>query len=287
MNNTKQFICLNGQMMPADNPAVMHTNRAFCYGDGLFETIHANGTRLQFFPSHYKRVTGHMSLLKMKPPPGFSEKKVEEQIVRLLNKNRLLKGARVRLAVFRNSGGYYTPATNESSFLIAATPLENDLYKLNRKGLCTAIYRDIMKPVNSFSNMKTSNSLLYIMAGVKKSETGMDDMIILNDKGRLCEGISSNLFIVKNGELFTPPLSDGCVAGIMRSQILRIARKLGYSCHETSLLPEDLKNADEFFFTNAIAGIRWVVAWEKRRFYSKTAAFLSEELNLEQFGETN
>ncbi len=287
MNSTKQFICLNGVMQESDKPAVSHTNRAFCYGDALFETIHANGTRLQFFPHHYRRLTNHMSILKMMQPNGFSQENLEAHIVRLLNKNRLLKGARIRLCVFRNSGGYYTPASNESSFLIEAVPIEHDLYALNKKGLRVEIYKELKKAVNFFSNMKTSNSLLFIMAGLKKTETGAGDMIILNDRGGLCEGISSNLFIVKGGELFTPSLSEGCVAGIMRSQILRIAREAGYKCHETALYENDLEKADELFLCNAIAGIRWVVAWEQKRYYSKTAAQLTEALNLDAFGKAN
>ena len=286
MADNGQFICFNGKMIPATSPSLFHNNRGFCYGDALFETIHANGTRIQFFTEHYRRITTHLSLLKIKPPRFFGPQNLEEAMTKLLNKNRILKGARLRLSVFRNSGGYYTPQTNESSYLITATPLEEDLYTLNKKGLKIDIFRDIHKPLNRFSNMKTANSLLYIMAGIKKSENGVDDMILVNEKGNLCEGIASNLFLVKGKEIFTPPLGDGCVEGVMRGQLIRIAAENGFFCREKSLVENDLKEADEIFLSNAVKGITWVVAWKQKRYYKKISVMLTEALNKEQFPDT-
>ncbi len=272
-------------MLPAGEPSLMHGNRAFCYGDALFETIHGNGTRLQFFKDHHSRLQRGMEILGMDknslPEPGS----IESAIVRLLNKNHLYNGVRVRLTVFRNGGGFFTPDSGSCSFLAEASPLPYDRYRLNEKGLKVGLYNSLIKQADSLANLKTANSLLYIMAGLHKKEAGLDDCIILNTENRLAECISSNLFLIKKGVLFTPALSEGCVEGIMRRQILRIAEKEGIGHSETRLGEEDLNLADEFFLTNSITGIRWVVAYGKKRYFSKTSKKLIALLNREQFGD--
>lgn len=279
----KQFICLNGEMLPAGEPALLHTNRAFSYGDALFETIHANGTILQFFDDHYKRVIKGVQMLGMDKRSLPGKDQLEKLIIKLLNKNHLYNGVRIRLTVFRDTGGYYTPDKESCSFIIESLPLPFDQYILNDKGLTAGLFTSLLKQADSLSNLKTANSLIYIMAGLYKKEAGLDECFILNTKERLVESISSNLFIIKNGILFTPSLSEGCVEGIMRRQIIRIAQKEGIDCIETGIVKEDLLKADECFFTNAITGIRWVVAFGQKRYYSKTARKLITALNMEQF----
>ncbi len=281
--NHKHFICLNGEMLPAGEPSLMHTNRAFCYGDALFETMHANGTKLQFFPAHYSRLEKGMQKLKMEKNGLPDAGNLEALIVKLLNKNHLYKGVRVRLSVFRNTGGFYTPRNNLVSYLAETLPLPDDKYRLNEKGFKTAVFKELSKQADKLANLKTANSLLYISAGMFCKEAGIDDCFILNTEGRLIESVSSNLFLMKEGILLTPALDEGCVAGIMREQIIRIAAKEGLECRQSRISEEDLLSADECFLTNAIAGIRWVVAYRHKRYYSKTARMLVASLNREQF----
>ncbi len=280
----KRFICLNGEMLPAGKPSIVHVNRAFCYGDALFETIHANGTKLQFFQEHYERLEKSMIKLRMKKSSQLEVNALESAIVRLLNKNHLYQGVRVRLTVFRNSGGFYTPETNDCSFLAETIPLPHDQYHLNEKGLKAGMFTTLRKHPDELSNLKTANSLIYIMAGLHKKEAGVDECIILNTHDRLAECISSNIFIKKGGTLYTPELDEGCVEGIMRSQIIRVAGQEGMECKESQISEIDLLQADEFFITNSITGIQWVVAYRQKRYFSKTARMLITSLNKEQFG---
>jgi branched-subunit amino acid aminotransferase/4-amino-4-deoxychorismate lyase len=270
-------------MLPAGEPWLYHNNRAFCYGDALFETIHANGTKLQFFPDHYNRLMEGMKTLMMeeKSLPGMAI--LESYLVRLLNKNHLYNGVRVRFSIFRNQGGLYTPEDNSVSFLAETQPLTHDRYVINEKGLKTDIFTALLKQPDSLANLKTANALLYIKAGLFKREAGLDDCFILNTEGRLVESISSNLFLIRKGVLFTPALAEGCVAGIMRKQILRIAGVEGIECVETKLGTEDLLSADECFLTNALKGIEWVVAFRQNRYFSKTSRLLVSALNKDQF----
>jgi branched-chain amino acid aminotransferase len=118
------------------------------------------------------------------------------------------------------------------------------------------------------------------MAGNYKTKNNLDDCLILNDRGNPIESISSNLFIVKNNTLLTPSIESGAVAGIMREQLIETALKLNITVYDDCLLTsDDLLEADEIFLSNAINGIRWVVAFKDRRYFNKTSRILIEELN--------
>ncbi len=126
--------------------------------------------------------------------------------------------------------------------------------------------------------------LIYTLAAIYRKENGFDDCLLINEKNALVESVSSNLFIVKNKVLFTPPLDDGCVEGIMRKQIIKISRKLNYKVIDNkSLFPDDLIQADEVFLTNAIRGVSWVVAYKEKRFFNTTSKTLIRELNVSNF----
>jgi len=274
------FILLNGEYFSRDEFGVSISNRSFCYGDGLFETMHCNGTEIQFFDDHLIRLKYGMNILKMEIPSSIESGNIKKEIIKLLHKNKLYQGVRIRLSVFRNNGGRYTPITNLSSYIVETEFIENDLYKLNTKGLVIDTFPDIQKSINLFSNLKTSNSLLYVMAGLYASERKIDDCIIINEKGFITETISSNIFLIKDKFILTPPLSDGPVAGIMRKQILRIADMLQFRIYnEKSITEKNILDADELFITNSISGIKWVLAFKEKRFFNTTSKLFIDKLN--------
>ncbi len=275
-----KYIFFNGEFLKSDQPVFNNDNRAFNYGDALFETIHANGTTPQFLELHIQRLKHGMKILKMDIPDNFRTEYFDRIIINILNKNRQLQGARIRITVFRNSGGLYTPLTNEISFIVESSSLENDRYVLNKNGYAVDIYQLVRKPANLLSNLKTTNSLIFVLAGIHKKEKSLDDCLILNEKERVIESISSNIFIVKNSRILTPGLNEGCLAGIMRHTIIELSKNLGYSVNDKcSLTIQDILTADEVFLTNAIAGIRWVVAFRQKRYYNDTSKFLIQKLN--------
>jgi len=274
------FILHNGEYLFKDEFGLSYKNRAFCYGDALFETMHANGAEIQFFEDHMIRLKYGMQTLKMKIPSVIDSGLLEKEIVKLLHKNKLYQGVRIRLSVFRNVGGKYTPTDNSTSYLVETEYIENDLYSLNKKGLIIDIYNEIKKPVNAFSNLKTANALIYVMAGLYAKEKKLDDCILLNENGSIVEGISSNIFLIKGETLCTPPLKDGPVAGVMRKQILKIADSVGFTIsHEKSITEQQLLEANEVFFTNSISGINWVLAYKDKRYYNDNAKKLTDKLN--------
>ena len=105
--------------------------------------------------------------------------KIEKEIIKLLHKNKLYQGVRIRLSVFRNEGGKYTPENNSISYLVETEYIENDHYELNQKGLIIDLFNEMKKPVNSFSNLKTANALLYIMAGKFAKKNKLGDCILI------------------------------------------------------------------------------------------------------------
>ncbi len=108
------------------------------------------------------------------------------------------------------------------------------------------------------SAIKTNNYLVYVMAAHFAKKQGWDDCLVLNSHDRVAESTISNLFWIKNRILYTPPLSEGCVAGVMRRWLMQKLPGLDYECIEEETDLATIKGADEVFLTNAISGIRWV-----------------------------
>jgi branched-subunit amino acid aminotransferase/4-amino-4-deoxychorismate lyase len=155
---------------------------------------------------------------------------------------------------------------------------------LNAKGLEVDLYQDIKKVKTPLSNYKTKNGLLYVLAAISGKEKGLDDMLIMNDKGQILESSHSNLFVVSNGVLYTPSLADGCLAGTMRMQVINLALKNGLKVYECPILPSNLLVADELFLTNAVRGITWIGGYRTKRYFNTTARKIVSYLNDEWEG---
>ncbi len=274
-----KYINFNGRLLKQEQAVLNSNNRAFQYGDALFETMHANGSDVQFFHEHYNRLVKNAGKLGFIIPQSFTISALQNEIKRLFHRNKYYKGARVRLTVFRNSGGYYTPKDNNCTWLIETSKLETDRYQLNTNGLQIDLFSDIKKPINFFSDMKTANSLLFVMAGLNSQIMEVDDSLILNENGDIIEASSSNIFIVKDKTLITPDCNSGCLPGIMRQQIIKIALSGNIPLKTEKISRSSLFDADEVFLTNAVKGISWVIAYKSKRYFNEFAKTLIEPLN--------
>ena len=273
------FINHNGVIVTADQPIIKADNRGFRYGDALFESIRIANYSIQFLCDHLQRLNKGMQVLKMKTNPLFSETFFEHAILELVQKNGITSDGRIRLSVYRNDGGFYAPNDNGTSFLIEALPLEEKNYTLNAKGFSIDLFTELKKPQSPLSSIKSANSALYVLAGIFKNQHSLDECVIVNEKLGIIEAISSNIFAVKNGVLYTPPVSEGCVDGVMRKKIIQIAQANRIAVYEIPVMQNVLLAADELFFTNAINGIRWVVAYKQKRYFNNTSKKLTEKLN--------
>jgi len=272
-----QYCILNGHLISIYEPSVPFSNRAFRYGDALFESIRVCNNKIMFLKDHLTRLKLGMTVLRMNLPAEFTSENLAELISSLLKKNEDLPNARIRLTVFRNGGGYYAPESNDISFLIESTSMAAP-YELNQKGIWVDIYADIKKSINKLSNIKSANALLYVMAGVAKQSMKLDECLLINENGTICEAISSNVFVVKNGTLFTSPLSEGCVAGVMRKQVMHMATENRILTFESPLTMYTLLNGDEVFLTNSIQGLQWVGQYKDRFYTNKLSQFFHEKL---------
>ncbi len=288
----------NGELFPDDQPIFTAGNRSFRYGDGLFESIRAFDGRLPFFHLHWQRLAAGMDCLKLERPRYFTPVFLENEIAKLTNS---LGNWRIRLTVWRCGGGLYTPETNLPHFLIEATPLPSNHFELNETGLSIGIYSQSPLPISQFpnspfpqfnqfpnfpiSNFKLNASLPFVLAAQHKQALGLDDCLLRNTAGRLACATSANIFWVKNGQLYTPPLTEGCVAGTLRATVLSIAKTLKIKAVEKRLRLDALATADELCLTNAVQGIRWVrqVEGMEGRFENGLAKLLLEELNQETY----
>jgi len=275
----QNFISHNGNFLLSDDPVITTNNRSFRYGDALFETIRIANYNPQFLKEHLQRLFNGMKVLKMEMNPLFNETYIEHAILELAQKNNIISDGRARLTVYRNEGGFYAPNDNKVSFVLEVYPIEEKNFMLNSKGYTVDLFTEFKKAQNALSSIKSANSAIYVMAGINKIQKQLDECLLLNDKHHIIEAISSNIFAVKNGVLYTPPVSDGCVDGVMRKKIIEIAQANKIAVYEISIMQNVLLGADEFFLTNTISGIRWVVAYKQKRYFNDTSKKLTDKLN--------
>lgn len=275
----EQFLNFNGNILPSDQPLFTAANRAFRYGDAVFETIRMMHGEILYFEQHLHRLHQSMELLGMEPHPDLTFHRLYLTIRHLDQANNLGGNGRIRLQVFRNDGGLYTPQSNSVSYLIESAPLVKKEYSLNENGLKIELYSDIKKPLSRLSNLKSSNALYYVMAGLHKRQLGIDDCLVLNTDGHIAEAISSNIFIVKGAKLITPSLQEACVAGVVRNVLLQLVHEKGGQVSESTVTVQDLLEADEVFLTDVIHGIRWVGAFRNKRYFHTHSKQLLQSLN--------
>jgi branched-subunit amino acid aminotransferase/4-amino-4-deoxychorismate lyase len=275
----ENFIVHNGNLIDVSKSGLSPQNRAFLFGDGLFESIKVINGKPVFINAHHSRLTEGLKALKISANNELSSSQIESNILQLIEKMGIKSGARVRLTVFRNPGGFYLPEGEGFSYVISIKADDVNYFELNEEGLVVDLYTDIRKQITPLAYYKTLNCQNYIMASIYAKEKNLHDALLVNESNNIIESTNSNLFIVSNGVLYTPAVSDGCVGGTMRMQIINLALENNIKVYECSLTPQNLLAADELFLTNAIRGIRWVSSYRMKRYFHKLSAQLLNSLN--------
>ena len=249
--STMSFICFNGTILPADEAIFTAQNRGFKYGDGVFETIKVYNGTMPWAAYHFERLAQSLLLLKMQLPPSVDLAILQAQILELCRINHCLSSARVRLAVYRQ-------ADENAAYVIEALMLDDTAHIWQEAGLTIDVFPDAQKPTDAYANLKTANYLPYVLADIYCKEKGLDECVVLNSFGHISDASKANVFAVKDGEIYTPALHQGCVNGVMRRYLLDKAKAYGYIVHQSTMEEDFLLEADEVFLTNAIRGMRWV-----------------------------
>lgn len=273
------MVNFNGKLSESGSNSLAN-NRAFLYGDGVFETFKVVNNNILFLEDHYFRLMSAMRIFRMEIPMNFTMEFLEQQILELAKANNIEVSARVRMTVFRNSGGFYLPETNEVSYLIQSTPLISKKYLLNSEAYEVDLYKDFYITKQLLSTLKTTNKAVQITGSIFAKENDLQNCLLLNDAKNVIEALNGNLFMLKDGQLTTPPVSEGCLNGIMRKQVLAVAKTMQVEVVEAAISPFDLQKADELFVTNVIVGIQPISKYRKKDFSHHFAGQLIEQLNV-------
>ncbi len=271
----------NGEIIPASAPVFKEGNRAFRYGDCLFETIRTLGSSINFWEDHYLRLMASMRILRMEIPLNYTMEFLSSQILKLLESKKLNDGAaRVRLAVMRQDGGLYSPDSNLVSFIISAEPLQDPFFIMDEAPYVVDLFKEHYISTGLLANLKTNNRILNVVGSVYAKESDMDNLLLLNQNKNVVEALSGNVFLVKDNMISTPPLEDGCIDGIVRKQLIEICKTSSdMEIKEVSISPFELQKADELFITNAIQGIQPVSQYRRKKYGNDVARKLLGKLN--------
>ena len=244
------YIMYNGTIIQEDNFIIQPTNRAFCYGDGLFETIVYKEGKLLYIEDHLNRISKGLLQLAINLPKGLTISNLSDMVKKLVIENKLHNNARVKLQVWRKPGGLITPESSEADYTIVATELKKPI-EVKVKAL---ISENIKLYPTNLSKFKTLNFLPYIQAGIEKKKRAVDEIILTDLNGNLAEASSSNIFWAISDNLFTPALETGCIEGIMRKQIINYCKEENITIKE-GLFPVSLLNQAELVFTSNVTGL--------------------------------
>ena len=271
----------NGNLVPSSDAGLSFFNRGFSYGDALFETVKAVGNKLLFWEDHYFRLMASMRLLRMEIPMTFTPEYFVDQCMQLIQAQEVNSPAwRLRLTVFRDSGGRYTPDHNRVAFVIGCEPLSEDRFSDEVTSYTVDLYKDHYVQAGMLPNLKTNNKILNVLGSIFAKENDLDNCILINDNKEVVEALQSNLFLLFGQEIHTPPLTSGCLDGIIRKQIIRLSKHLNLTLKETAINPFDLQKADELWLSNSIQGIRAVTNYRRKTYqsqlYPKAVALLNE-----------
>ncbi|MGB0186923.1 MAG: aminotransferase class IV [Flavobacteriaceae bacterium] len=275
------MININGTIFEDSEAKLSINNRGFAYGDAVFETIKVNNNKPVFWEAHYFRLMASMRILRMEIPMNFTPEFLETQIIDLAStwpSKSISK--RIKLTVFRNTGGYYTPDSNEVSYTITVAELESDLYHITDDQYEIELFKDYLVAPNLLSTLKTNNKAVNVVGSIYAKENKYDNCLLLNTNKSIIEALNGNVFLVQGNSIKTPPLADGCLKGIIREQLIEIIKKSpDYDLIEASVSPFELQKSDEIFITNVIQGIVPVTKFRKKEFTSVTSKALLKLLN--------
>ena len=268
------FFTYNDKIFKEGQPVISAGNRSLRYGDGLFETIKMIDGKIILEDLHFERLFSGMGKMHFQIPQNFSKKYLIDKVVKLCKKNQHTKYARVRLMIFRGSGGLYDAENNYPHYIIETWEIE-DTAELNSNGFIIDIYQGAKKSCDEFSNLKNNNFLPYVMGAFHAKNNKLNDCIILNNYERICDTTIANIFIIKDDKIYTPSLNEGCVAGVMRKFIIDTFSSQ-FTIIQMPLTIENLQKADEIFLTNSIKNIIWVKQFQDKKYNNATAKKMNE-----------
>ena len=276
------MINLNGKLIENGEATIHADNRGLNYGDALFETLRFSGGKIYFWEDHYFRLMASMRILRMEIPMNFTMEFLEEEILRTINSSENQNiSFRIKLLVWRKTGGKYSPVTNNIEYSISFESLENPFYTLEEKEYEIELFKDHYITSGLLSTLKSTNRLINILGSIYANENDYQNCLLLNENKQVVEALNGNIFLISGKTIKTPPLADGCLNGITRKQLISIIKMMpDFLFQEISISPFELQKADEIFITNVIQGIVPITKYRKKQFGNEVARIILPKLNL-------
>lgn len=265
------MVNLNGQIFSALPPELEQVQRAFFYGDGLFETIRSYQGQLPFWDLHQNRLQRGMDQLGLEWADGFSSDQLIAEILKLKVDN-----ARIRITVWRSAGGLYMPKNHLAQFLISTQALPSVWQPWLDEGLKVCFCDSVRMPIDQYSGLKWLGGMRYVAAAREVEQKGAQEGLLFNSANRICEAVSSNLYWVSGGKLFYPATGEGQVTGTFQTYLTDLLTRNGWNPTPKRCIQEDILEAEEILLTNAIQGIRWVAELDERKLRNSISAQVYE-----------
>lgn len=248
----ENVVYIDGKYYPKSEAKISVYDHGFLYGDGVFEGIRAYDGYVFKLEEHLTRLYNSAKSIALKI--SLSREEFREVILETIRRNNY-KDAYIRVVVTRGFGDLgLNPVKCPKPSVIVIVDYIAPLYEgINATAVVAATRRN--NPDALDPQIKSLNYLNNILAKMEANRAGVDEAIMLNHHGTVCEGTSDNLFVIKKGIIITPPLSDGALGGITRDTVLELARELGIPIEERSMTIHELMSADEAFLTGTAAEI--------------------------------
>ncbi len=260
------MINFNGKIIPKREFNISYKNRGFTYGDAVFDILKYKNNKVHFIEDHYFRLMSSIRMLRMNIPMNFTLKYYENQIFNIVKSNNSNIIYQIRVTVYRRGEELCNPVANDINFIIEA----NQLLTTSTENYEIELYKDFYIFSGLLSTIKTNNRLLNVLANIFASENDYQNCILINEKKSVVEAIDANIFLIRGNEVFTPPLSEGCINGIIRKKIIELLSKTEFfKIKETTISPFELLQADEIFLTNSITEIQSVNKYRKKVFNTR------------------
>ncbi len=247
------IVWLNDELVDESKARIAPDDRGFLLGDGVFETILVRDGEAVFLTQHMERLSRGAALLGFDMPVAAID--MQRSIQTLLDANQLDTASRaaVRLTLTRGSGprGIAPPQNPNPSLLIACFPSHDPAQQVSV--ITSTIRRNEFSPT---AQIKALPYLDQILAKREAAAAGANDALMLNTQGKLACATAANLFLWDSNTLITPPLDDGCLDGITRRTILKLAKQTGIDCFEESITPSTLASVESGFLSNSLVGLQ-------------------------------
>ena len=255
---------------------IIPTNRAFRFSDGCFEAIKVYKGKPLFWDFHYARLREALDVLNIRST--FDNKQLKSIVTELIDANSKIESGMLRVMVYRSGGGKYIPESNDSEMYIEYLATSYHVYPHPVIEKRAILYDEIRLPKHFLGNHKMLNKSIHVQAGIFAERHGCNEALLVNQEGAIAEAISSSLFVLKDGQIQTPPLSAGGLNGTIRKAMFQISENLSTPIIEKEIYPEALDDATEIWTTNASTGISAVSFYKNRKYVTEMANQVQKKL---------